>query len=568
RTYEFTVENANRIATASVFGETSCGFTNPISCGEQSNNLCGNGNIDSGEDCDGVNLNGQTCELQGYLGGELSCNADCTFNYDLCQEVLNDCSFDYGIVKLGDFEDYCTRTRDGNIAPGIVKIPYIGFHNAGARDVQYTSPMGAKFHRKIAAWHQAYNPDGSVKTDAFDSDITTFYEPSDTKIVLTLRTNHPEKAECWFDVSQRGLDQIDSYPLDEQEWKDYVKFLVDKYYVQPVNNGDWVPLTAIQLGNEWSHQFQVKTDYNLDCHNEKWISNNAPDKLDEYKVLKTQKIVSLLRITHDAIDEAIPPGMDTLPLMTFGITGVDNMALGEGFTTRGWTYSGMFTGGVSIIYQNETNRQIATDVETFLYDAKDYYEYVDIHSRTNFYQDHGYVAQWIRDFWQRRSITGKGLSSTEYGGPFYTYTPEYHEYYVPVSLAHSYLSGFDAIAWAPWSGGPNAHFELVGMTQTGGTARPYARNGFSKLTTAALDYSKIRLESSNNYVFLDSNNQEIGRVDVSLNVPLEIPDPMDYNQCSDGFDNDNDGDIDGVDSLCGVGDWTVDVEFDESGIYF
>jgi hypothetical protein len=45
---------------------------------------CGDGLIDSGEDCDGSNLNGQTCLSQGFNSGTLSCNSNCTFNISAC----------------------------------------------------------------------------------------------------------------------------------------------------------------------------------------------------------------------------------------------------------------------------------------------------------------------------------------------------------------------------------------------------------------------------------------------------------------------------------------------------
>ncbi|MDO8647490.1 MAG: S8 family serine peptidase [Candidatus Diapherotrites archaeon] len=51
------------------------------------NNLtqyCGNGAIDSGEQCDGVNLNSQTCQFLGFSTGSLACNANCTFNTSQC----------------------------------------------------------------------------------------------------------------------------------------------------------------------------------------------------------------------------------------------------------------------------------------------------------------------------------------------------------------------------------------------------------------------------------------------------------------------------------------------------
>ena len=39
---------------------------------------CGNGLIDGTEQCDGINLRGESCETQGFVGGTLGCAADCT----------------------------------------------------------------------------------------------------------------------------------------------------------------------------------------------------------------------------------------------------------------------------------------------------------------------------------------------------------------------------------------------------------------------------------------------------------------------------------------------------------
>ncbi len=50
--------------------------------------LCGNGNIDAGEQCDGANLNSQTCTSLGSgapsTDGAVFCNLDCTFNTGDC----------------------------------------------------------------------------------------------------------------------------------------------------------------------------------------------------------------------------------------------------------------------------------------------------------------------------------------------------------------------------------------------------------------------------------------------------------------------------------------------------
>jgi len=55
----------------------------------QCENACGNGNVDIGEDCDGTNLNNQTCITQGYDRGALGCDADCFFNIDNCTSCGN-----------------------------------------------------------------------------------------------------------------------------------------------------------------------------------------------------------------------------------------------------------------------------------------------------------------------------------------------------------------------------------------------------------------------------------------------------------------------------------------------
>ena len=45
---------------------------------------CGNSIIDSGEECDGTNLNSQTCSTQGYATGTLTCTSTCSFNTAGC----------------------------------------------------------------------------------------------------------------------------------------------------------------------------------------------------------------------------------------------------------------------------------------------------------------------------------------------------------------------------------------------------------------------------------------------------------------------------------------------------
>ncbi|MBU1238638.1 hypothetical protein KKF84_01680 [Myxococcota bacterium] len=52
---------------------------------DDTSNPCGNGEVDTEEECDGVNLNGNSCsDLNPADYGTLACNADCTFDTTLC----------------------------------------------------------------------------------------------------------------------------------------------------------------------------------------------------------------------------------------------------------------------------------------------------------------------------------------------------------------------------------------------------------------------------------------------------------------------------------------------------
>lgn len=57
---------------------------NSVPC-SRCESTCGNDRKEQGEDCDGTDLNGQTCQSQGYDSGDLGCDSDCFFNVDNCR---------------------------------------------------------------------------------------------------------------------------------------------------------------------------------------------------------------------------------------------------------------------------------------------------------------------------------------------------------------------------------------------------------------------------------------------------------------------------------------------------
>jgi hypothetical protein len=85
-TLSFTPTAGNHSITAvarDTIGQTTT--SNPVTITVNTVNLCGNGTINSGEQCDGTNLGGQSCTSFGFTGGTLSCNTS-------CQLVTNSCT--------------------------------------------------------------------------------------------------------------------------------------------------------------------------------------------------------------------------------------------------------------------------------------------------------------------------------------------------------------------------------------------------------------------------------------------------------------------------------------------
>jgi len=60
---------------------------------------CGNGVLDAGEQCDGINLGGATCTSRGFAGGTLSCSATCTWSTTQCTNCGNN------VINAGEFCD-------------------------------------------------------------------------------------------------------------------------------------------------------------------------------------------------------------------------------------------------------------------------------------------------------------------------------------------------------------------------------------------------------------------------------------------------------------------------------
>ncbi len=54
--------------------------------------VCGDGEVDANEECDGDDLGSHTCEEQGFISGSLACNSNCTLNKSGCVSCTEDWS--------------------------------------------------------------------------------------------------------------------------------------------------------------------------------------------------------------------------------------------------------------------------------------------------------------------------------------------------------------------------------------------------------------------------------------------------------------------------------------------
>jgi len=75
-------------------------------CTDGGGGNCGNGVLDPGEQCDGSDLGGETCQSQGFVGGTLSCSASCAFDTSACDPGGP------GTCTLGQKGDACTTSAD------------------------------------------------------------------------------------------------------------------------------------------------------------------------------------------------------------------------------------------------------------------------------------------------------------------------------------------------------------------------------------------------------------------------------------------------------------------------
>lgn len=96
---------------------------------------CGNGMIDVGEECDRWELNGQSCQSQGYSGGELGCKEDCSFDTSQCAYCGNGILEDGEECDRGNENGYYAECTDscqwGRCGDGVCGYDHFKAPNGG-----------------------------------------------------------------------------------------------------------------------------------------------------------------------------------------------------------------------------------------------------------------------------------------------------------------------------------------------------------------------------------------------------------------------------------------------------
>lgn len=490
---------------------------------------CGNGIIEFGEQCDDGNTNNgdgcsSMCQLEGQLG-------------ESCED------FGTNVIYLSDFnENTCTRTRFGLLSLGIDKIPSAGIRIVG-NDYNNAKNAGASFGRDLIQWYTMYGLTGEGELDFSSMDAKMAeYKVANMKVILTLRVNHPTKSEVGFETGGRTLFEPDSYPKDITEWTEYLQAFADRYYVNPAPEYAGV-LAAIQIGNEWGHQFEINESYG------RWNSNQ-----------RDEAILSLQNISYNAIKEIAP----RLPVVAFAVSGTPAFTLGAGYNEDGWIYNGQYydpalgrKNGISIIRQEDVGQNTVDSFRRAMVNGSPYYDYFDAHIYFQNPEEARYVANFVRDTWKDNGITGKGLISTEFAVPIYNYSYDWHSYTIKVAQAVAYHAGFDAITWGNWNPSPGMNLLQTSLKTCGeinsNCYQTWQVNNYSYFSGLSKDFSKVKRQGE-----LFSFATSAGNND--FNISLDIPAYPGLRQCLDGLDNDNDGliDLNDVDCLiahpdCGSG---------------
>jgi len=162
-----------------VYALTGTGFKSPFDCAscKDSNYFCGDVIIDPGENCDGTNLNSNTCTSigMGFAGGTLSCTALCTFNTSSCYLGGGGGSSGGSTDSIPPIPGTATIPPYANSEP--VNITYTGAYDTGGSglsfvELWYKKGTGSWMNSGLASGETS----GSFSFSGFTTNDTYYFD--------------------------------------------------------------------------------------------------------------------------------------------------------------------------------------------------------------------------------------------------------------------------------------------------------------------------------------------------------------------------------------------------------
>lgn len=159
---------------------------------EISGPTCGDGVINGTEECEGTNLNQQTCVNLGYFSGTLSCSSDCMFNKSQCIESGGSCT---GAEKL-----------DCALQQGVCAGSQQTCTNSEWPGCDYTTITG--YEKNETTCSDSLDNDCNGLADSADPGCGDITPPTLTIIEKTINTYPGVQAKVKFNASDNnpGLD--------------------------------------------------------------------------------------------------------------------------------------------------------------------------------------------------------------------------------------------------------------------------------------------------------------------------------------------------------------------------
>jgi len=136
---------------------------------------CGDGIIDSSEDCDGTNLNGNTCQTLGYRKGNLMCTPGCRFDLNQCSEPI------CGSGNIHNGGNSCTAVFTADPEDSIVRAEGLDWDNVRKSETGFVfSSTATSFLFNIHSDQDPANPVSTITRASVPFDTSSL---PDTAII-------------------------------------------------------------------------------------------------------------------------------------------------------------------------------------------------------------------------------------------------------------------------------------------------------------------------------------------------------------------------------------------------